>query len=305
MDTYIVIACFGDRAEDALDAAEAEILRLDTLLSPSSEESETNRLNASRGGTLSEDTLRLLQTAQQVSDWSDGCFDITIAPLVELWGFPTQQLHIPSEAELQSALSNIDYRLLQINAKSSVLSMSEGQHIDFGGIAKGYTSDRLIDIFAAYGLDCAYANLGGNVQLFGTKEDDSLWNVGIRDPRDPQALAGVLTETNCAIITSGSYERFLTDENTGMTYHHILDPHTGYPATTGLLSVTIVSTNGTLADALSTACFVLGPEKSIDLWRTDPAAFDMILITDSADIYITEGLSNHFQTELPLYIIHA
>ena len=162
-----------------------------------------------------------------------------------------------------------------------------------------------MDLFRSFGVEHAIVSLGGNVQCLGAKPDGSLWRCGIRDPEAEKAdeLAGILTVRDTAVITSGPYERKLTDPDTGQAYHHILDPSTGRPADTGLASVTIVSGDGTLADALSTACFVMGPEKAEAFWRERPETFDMILILTDGNMLVTEGIAGAFSSSRPYTVV--
>ena len=180
--------------------------------------------------------------------------------------------------------------------------LEEGQGVDLGGIAKGYTSDRLMQLFEEYGLRSAIISLGGNVQLYRDKPDGSLWKCGVQDPYNGSELLGILRAENCAVITSGAYERYFEDDE-GTVYHHILNPETGYPANNGLISVTIVSPQGILADGLSTACYVMGLEQSIDFWRKSEKSFDMILMTDQDEVYVTAPIADAFSTGYPCKII--
>jgi FAD:protein FMN transferase len=174
----------------------------------------------------------------------------------------------------------------------------EGMEIDFGGIAKGYTSACLMDIFRKCGVTSAMVNLGGNVQTLGTKPDGSPWRVAVKDPDDPEKYLGIVNVSDKAVVTSGGYERYF--EENGKIYHHILDPATGYPADSGLLSVTIVAEDGTLADGLSTACFVMGLDQAESYWRSRRERgeeFDMILMTEDRKVYVTAGIAENFTSE--------
>lgn len=144
-------------------------------------------------------------------------------------------------------------------------------------------------------------NLGGNVQALGTKTDGSKWRVAVQNPQDTDQYIGVLSIQDKAVITSGGYERYF--EQDGKTYHHIIDPKTGYPAENGLISVSIVTADGTLADGLSTSVFIMGKEVATEYWRAHSDEFDMILMTDDRKIYVTEGIANSFESELDTKII--
>lgn len=304
MDTYMTITCYGDDADAALQDALAEITRLNDLLSVGNEDSEISLINKNGAAILSEDSAAMVETALNVYHGTGGAFDITIYPMMELWGFTTQNFRVPSDEEIASTLALVNSDALEWDRDTRALTLGAGQSIDLGGIAKGYTSDRLMNIFGRHGLVSAVISLGGNVHCYGSKTDGSPWKVGIQDPYDPSGIVGIVRIRDCAVITSGGYERYFTDEATGKTYHHIIDPATGRSAESGLLSVSIVTPNGVLADALSTACFIMGLEKASDYWRESSETFDIIFMTEDNEIYVTEGLEETFTTDLPLHVIH-
>ena len=158
-----------------------------------------------------------------------------------------------------------------------------------------------MDIYREKGVTSGLVNLGGNAQVFGTKPDGSLWRVAVQSPDSEDEYLGVLEAKDKAIITSGGYERYF--EKGGVTYHHIIDPATGYPAENGLVSVTIVSTDGTLADGLSTSLFVMGKDKAVDYWKAHSDEFDMILLTDDEKLYVSEGIKDSFTSDREVEII--
>ncbi len=258
-----------------------------------SEDSEVSQLNREGTAVLSEDTAALVERALEIYDSTGGAFDITVSPLMELWGFTTQDYQVPEEADLQATLALAGADRVTYDADTSTVTLGEGQSIDLGGIAKGYTSQRLMELFEEQGVASAMVSLGGNIQCLGTKPDGSLWRVGIQDPVGSEgAIVAVIEVENQAVITSGSYERYFTDEDTGETYHHILDPATGYPADSGLISVTIVTDDGTLGDALSTALFIMGLEEGTAYWQAHSDEFQAVFITTDSEIYVTEGLED-------------
>lgn len=307
MDTYMTVTCYGDQCEEALQASLAEIQRLDKLLSVGNEDSEISQLNAQGSGTISEDTAVMVEKALEIYDTTDGAFDITVYPLMKLWGFTTGDFAVPDEDELQMLLTQVGSDRLNFDQDTSVLTLgSDGQGLDLGGIAKGYTSDRLMEIFEQYGLVSGQVSLGGNVQCYQRKTDGSLWRCGIKNPLDPDnssSFLGILTIEDKAVITSGAYERYFVDDATGKTYHHILDPESGYPADSGLISVTIVSDSGMLADGLSTACYVMGLEEASAYWREYGDDFDMILMTEDGEVYVTEPLEESFTSDFTTHVI--
>ena len=291
MDTVMTLTAYGPNANPALQAAAEEIQRLDKLLSISSESGEILPLNQSGHGELSDETAALLQRALEVSRETGGLFDCTIGPVMDAWGFPTQNYQVPEGGLLQSLLARVDYR--QVALSDHTVTLPKGVEIDLGGIAKGYTSDHIMDGFAQSGITSGIVSLGGNVQTLGRKPDGSLWRVGLQDPRNPDQTFAVVEVEDQAVITSGGYQRYFQED--GVTYHHIIDPRTGYPADSGIISATIVSADGTLADALSTALFIMGPEEAETFWQAHQDRFDAILMTDSGQILVTAGLAQRCQ----------
>ena len=292
MDTYMSVTAYGEHAQEGVEKAIAEIERLDALLSIGEETSEITKLNETGSAVLSDDSAALVDEALKLYQSTDGAYDITVLPLMELWGFTTQNYKVPTEQELSDTLALVGADKLQWDVDTKTLTLGEGQSIDLGGIAKGYTSGRIMEIFKENGVTSGMVSLGGNVQLLGTKTDGSNWKVGIQDPNNSEEMLGVLETANRAVITSGGYERYF--EQDGKTYHHILNPKDGKPAESGLTSVTIVSENGTLADGLSTSLFVMGKEKAISYWRDHADEFDTILMEEDGTVTITEGLADSF-----------
>ncbi len=168
-------------------------------------------------------------------------------------------------------------------------------------VAKGYASDKINEILKQEGITSAVLNLGGNVSVIGKKENHKKWQIGIQDPLEEEKLAGILSVEDCSVITSGVYQRFFEQDD--KRYHHIIDSKTGRPAETGLLSVTIISKNGTMADALSTSFMIMGMEKSSDLWKKSDD-FSAIFITDKKEIYVTQDIADSFALEQSEYTLH-
>ena len=293
MDTYMTVSAYGDAGEKAVDAAVKEINRLDELLSTGKASSEVSELNASNGGKLSADTNALMDAALDLYESTDHVFDITIYPVMKLWGFTDQNYKVPSEGDLKAALTLVDASTLDYNkAKKTVAFTVDGTQIDFGGIAKGYTSATVAQLYKDYGVTSGLVNLGGNVQTVGFKPDGSEWRIGIQDPEDENDMLGVVQTHDAAVITSGGYERNFEED--GVVYHHIIDPVTGYPADSGLISVTIVSEDGTLADGLSTSLFIMGKDKAIEYWKAHSKDFDFVLCEDDGTLVVSKGLKDKF-----------
>lgn len=288
MDTVMTLEAYGQNADAALDEAITEIERLDTLWSIASTDGEIARLNAEKQITASADTLALLTRAKEISATTDGLFSTTIAPLMEAWGFTSGDYRVPDEAELSALLAHVDDEEIAIS--DSKVTIPAGAKVDLGGIAKGFTSARVMEIFRENGVENGILSLGGNVQTLGTKPNGSLWRVGLQDPTDQSALFATLELADKAVITSGAYERNF--EQDGIVYHHIIDPRTGYPAESGLSSVTIVSDDGTLADGLSTALFIMGKEAAVEFWRSHRDDFDMVLLADDGSVTVSAGIAD-------------
>lgn len=294
MDTVMTLSASGTQASAAVEAAAAEINRLDSLLSTGSNHSEVTQLNESGSLSVSSEVYTLTQKSLALYEATEGTFDITVYPVMQLWGFDGDSPARPEDEEIKRVLEKVGSDKLSISGRSVILG--EGQKIDFGGIAKGYTSSRVMDIFAQYGIASGVISLGGNVRCRGRKPDGSLWRCGITDPEDPEGIIGVVNVEDKAVVTSGGYERNFTDAD-GTLYHHIMDPSTGYPADSGLSSVTVISEDDTLADGLSTACFVMGEEKALAFYRESAAQFELILVTDDGRIIITKGLDGSFESD--------
>lgn len=291
MDTVMNLTAYGNNAKQAIDAASDEISRLDGIFSISSNIGDIKAVNDTGSGSVSDDTAALINRALEISKDTDGLFDCTIAPVMEAWGFTTKNYRIPEAAELETLLASVDYT--QINLNGSTLSLPENMQIDLGAIAKGFTSNRIMEIFSENNVSSGIISLGGNVQALGSKPDGSPWRIAIQDPENTDDTFAILSIENKAVITSGGYQRYF--EKDGKKYHHIIDPRTGYPADSGLISVTIVSSDGTLADALSTALFIMGKEQASDYWKEHKSDFDAVFMTENGNVYITQGLEDSFE----------
>ena len=283
MDTYMRIRVWGDGGlvSDVCD----EIYRLETLFSVTDEKGELFALNRDGKAALSAETAELLAKASALSERTGGAFDPTVYPLVSAWGFTADEQRVPSQDELSALLPSVGVEHLRLSGTDAVLT--DGAQLDLGGIAKGYTAQKCLSYLESDGVQTAMVSLGGNVQTLGTKPDGSAWVIGIADPNEPSEAVATLTFTgSMALVTSGGYQRYF--EIDGVRYHHILDPETGLPADSGLSSVTVITSDGTTADALSTALFVMGLEEGTEFWRGSDD-FEAVFITQEGNILATEG----------------
>lgn len=293
MDTYITVTCTGERAEEAAEACKNELLRLNGLLSVGAADSEVSAINRGKTARVSEDTAAIIRKALEIHEATEGLFDISVYPLMELWGFTSGRYHVPDAEEAEALLSSVDASRIVYDAEAGTVSVAPGQSIDLGGIAKGFASDRMMLLFEEYGISSGCVSLGGNVQVYGMKPNGKAWKIGIQDPFDSSDIIGALSVSDCAVITSGSYQRYFTDENTGIVYHHIIDPRTGFPADSDIVSVTVVTESGILGDALSTSCFIMGKDAALEFWRKN-SGFELVIMTSDKSIYVTEGLADVF-----------
>ena len=307
MDTYMNIKVYdGDNAQTALNEAADRISELEKKWSVTDENSEIYAINHSSGASVavSEETGELLDFSLLISDLTNGALDCTMYPILTAWGFTTSNYQVPDETELSALLENTGYENVKLDGNT--VTIPEDMQIDMGAVAKGYTGDLITEVLKENGVTSALLDLGGNIQTIGTKPDGTQWKLGLRSPFDEGSFA-TLDVKDCAVITSGGYERYFVGED-GETYWHILDPATGKPAHSGLVSVTVVGKEGRLCDALSTSLFVMGLDKAENLWR-EREDFEMVLVSDDGKIYLTEGLEDQFTlnemySNLQVEVIH-
>ena len=288
MDTAMDFTVYGDAA--LLDEAETLIGSLEEQVSVTDEHSDIYAIDHTGSGSLSGNAAELMEQALELCRRTGGALDISVYPIVRAWGFTTGSYQVPDEETIQSLLPLVDYTQIQYDAATGVVTLPEGMEIDLGSVAKGYAGQLAAQMLREHGVQSALLNLGGNVQTVGTKPDGSPWQIGIKDPQGEDAMM-VLSVEDQAVVTSGGYERYF--EQDGQTYWHIMDPSTGHPADSGLLSVTIVGKQGIICDGLSTSLFVMGLEKAADLWAQS-CDFEAVFVTASGEVYITEGLQDRF-----------
>ena len=299
MDTYMKIEAYGENTENAVSQARARVEALEKLWSATDENSEIYAINHGENPELSAETLDLLSFTLEMSAKTDGAFDATIYPVLTAWGFTTDEHRVPDESELAELLKKVGYEKVLVDGNK--ISLERGMMLDFGGAAKGWASDECARIMRENGVKSALINLGGNVYALGKRADGNLWRIGVADPQSESAEnAGIISVCDRAVVTSGSYQRFFTQD--GKTYGHIIDTKTGFPADNDLLSVTIVAEEGKLCDVLSTALFVMGREQAEQFWQKN-GGFEMILIEKSGEIYVTAGIAENFTSDKIVHII--
>lgn len=304
MDTVMTLTAYGEAAGAALDAAAAEINETARLLDPEQEGSLVWTLNHSGGARTEVPALlyHMLDTAGTVYARSGGALDLSVYPVVRTWGFIDQAYRVPSPDEIAAAMEGVDYAAVTFEQTGDTCfaAVPDGMEISFGSVAKGAMSDAVVDTLRENGVTSAVISLGGNVQTLGLRPDGSDWTVAVQDPHDTGTFLGTIAVGETAVVTSGSYQRYF--EENGMVYHHIIDPATGYPAESGLLSATVVCPDGAMADCLSTAMFVLGEDGALDYWRTW-GGFELLLVTTDGRVVLTDGLRDAFTANGDRYTI--
>ena len=299
MDTVMQATAYGSGADDTLQAAEEEIYRLEQLFSCQAPEAELARCNRAGQLTVSAETAGLVQTALELSEATGGAYDPTLYPLSLAWGFSGGNYRVPDEEELRSLLAVTG--AWRVSVDGSRITLQPGTQLDLGGIAKGYAAGQLRKLLTDAGIRSAIVSLGGNIAAVGAKPDGSDWQVGLQDPENPDTYFGILSVSDACVVTSGGYQRYF--EQDGVRYHHILDPGTGCPAESGLLSVSVVSEDDTLADALSTALFVMGFDEGQALWRSGALPFEAVWMLQDGSVYLTPGLSGSYRSERAFQVI--
>lgn len=293
LDTVVTITLYGSSNPEIIDSAFREIDRLEALMDINNSASDIYRLakNAGEWVTISEETAEVLRMAGEFYILSGGYFDITAAPLVELWNVNGGGYR-PTENEICAAVALIDGSALEVDGNSARLVRS-GMKADLGGIAKGYIADKVKEHLVSLGVEHAVIDLGGNIVLIGSKPDGSKYSVGVKDPlnKDGELLC-VVEGCDETMVSSGIYERYF--EQDGKRYHHIIDPFTGVPSESDLAGVTVISKNSAHADALSTTCLLIGSEAAINLVE-NIADTEAIFVSRSGEIYKTTGIDERIK----------
>lgn len=297
MGTVCSITLYEKVDDFNFDEAFKIVEEIENRMSPVITNSELDQINSNAGirpVMVSDDTYLVIKEGIKYGSLKESKFDITIGPLVNLWGIGTEYQNLPESTAIESVISLIGSEYILLNDKDrSVFLEKKGMAIDLGGIAKGYAADAVRKFLLEKGFTKGIINLGGNVLTFGTKAPETPWRIGIQDPMDSRGhYIGTLDTGETAVVTSGIYERYF--EKNGKRYHHILDPDSGYPIENELLSITIVAKKGITADAYSTVAFSEGLKKGMEMLEST-ANIEGIFITKDKNIFITTGLKNFFK----------
>ncbi|HHT9145641.1 MAG TPA: FAD:protein FMN transferase [Candidatus Wunengus sp. YC61] len=291
-------------AGNAIEEALNEMERMDRIMSNYKNDSELSKVNKKAAKSpvpCNAELLEVIEQSQYYSELSGGAFDITVSPIVALWGFFREKGHVPPDKEIEKLLPAVSYKNIVVkkNAETkksgTVFFKDIKTQIDLGAIGKGYAVDKALEIIKKCGIDNGCINLGGNIYVLGTPPGKNAWKIGVQHPRNRDEILGYLELKNEATATSGDYERFF--EFNGKRYSHIINPRTGRPVS-GTIATTIVAPTGTEVDALSTSVFVLGHEKGMELIKKIPNADAMIAYEEKDGkiaIDMTEGFKNKFK----------
>lgn len=298
MGSQIQLQLYGDENEAVFDEIIANIQDEEiNRISRYKAQSEIYRLNEQKTFTVSDSTAEMIRKALEIAEKSQGAFDITVGELSALWDFDSGENKVPADDDIESVLSFTGYEELELEGNK--VTLGENQTLDMGALGKGYACDIALDVLEKHEVSSAIVSVGGTVLVYGEKKR----NIGIRTPEKDEfsSFMKVAVEGVSFVSTSGRYEKSF--EADGRLYHHILDPETGYPAENELKSVTVISDNGLLSDALSTACFVIGIEGSAQLLEYYGA--QAIFVDNENNVYITDGIIDKCTLLSDAYKVHG
>lgn len=295
MNTVVEYKLYGRDAERAKIAVEAKLRDIENRMSLYVDTSDISWLNVAAGHEfveLSPDTLELLTKCIEYGELSDGIFDITIAPLTAAWDVTAEHPRVPEESEIERLCELVDYRDVRLSGEGGkAMLRREGQAVDVGGIAKGYAAEAARRVALDCGVKSGYISIGGNLMVIGEKPDGEPFKFGVRDPRGAENdFLAVVTLPDSTMATSGDYERYF--EQDGVRYHHIIDPRTGKPAETDLMSVSVISPDGAYADFMSTYLFIKGKDFAVE--NIDSLDCELVVIDKDKNVFVSSSLKDRF-----------
>lgn len=299
MDTVMTIKVFDSNDEKILDEAFERIEEIENKMSRTIDSSEVYLINKNAGEKpikVSDDVYFVIKTAKQYAEISNGAYDPTIGPLVNLWDIQgegeVEKDSIPSEKKILTEKNKVDFTKLELLEDNEVFLSEKDMILDLGGIAKGYAVDEVMRILKEYGVKSAIIDLGGDIYALGSKAGEQPWKIGIQNPFEPRgSYVGIVEVKDKSIVTSGDYERYFELDN--IRYHHIIDRETGYPTNNELSAVSVISESSMEGDAVSTAIFVLGKDEGLKL-ISKIEGVDVLLITKDNQVYMTDNIKDKF-----------
>jgi thiamine biosynthesis lipoprotein len=292
LGTLINLKAIGNQGEKAINEAIERLNDIDDKMSAFKDGSDISRINFKAGlakEKVSKDTYFVVKKALEYSKILEGTFDPTIRPLVKLWNIGTDKAIIPKEKQIEETLKLVNYdEVILDDSNCTIMLKNINQALDVGGIAKGFAADVVRDVFHKYKVKNGLIDLGGNIFALGGKDDGSPWRVGIQNPfKSRGEYVGILNVKDKSIVTSGNYERYFMKD--GQRFHHILDPKTGYPSKSKIISATIISDNSIDGDGLSTGVYILGIEKALKIIESIKG-IEAIFVTEEKKVYTTSGI---------------
>lgn len=296
LHTVVQLSIYHQGQEEVMDEAIQYIKEMEALLSTNLEGSDIYNINHAEGQAVKVDerTFQILEKAIEMSQASDGLFDVSIGAVSNLWQIGSEEARKPQDAEIQAALPLIDYKQIKLDKSQQTVVIAKGMVLELGAISKGFIADEVQRFFAEKGITTAIINLGGNVVVMGDSPvSQDGWNVGVQDPDQVRGVTvGSVPKTHHSVVTSGVYERYL--EVDGVKYHHILNPTTGYPVENDISGVTVFSKSSIQGDALSTTLFLLGVEKGLE-FINEQEGVEAVFIDKERGVHLSEGLKSRFE----------
>lgn len=296
MDTIIEITAYGPNSEDAVKAAFKEFARLHEITNnfdDNSQVSMISRMSGKQKVAVDPDLIKMLKRGNELSELVGGTFDVSIGPLTDLWGIGRKGDFVPTDEEINKVLPLVNYHLVDVDEDNNTVYLQKtGMKLDLGGIAKGYATDKAIEILKAQGITSALVNAGGDIRVIGNKPDGTPWRIGVQHPRNSDGIIAKMPLTDWDTMeSSGDYQRFITKE--GIRYSHILDPRTGKQPRS-VTSVTMVMNNSTDGDVLSTALFIVGVEQGLEILKSFPGV-EAIWVTTDGKVVTSPGLQGKIE----------
>lgn len=295
LGTIVTIKACTNKGDAPLEAAFDRAEELEMILSANNADSELSQMNQKaykEEVKVSDELFYVVKKGIYYGEITDGAIDISIGKLIDLWGIGTKAARVPKEAELAPYIGQNGYRKIELKEeKKTIHFLDKNVQVNLGAIAKGYIADEMKKVLVEeYDVQHAMLSLGGNIVVIGDKADGTKWNVGIADPLDTQSVKASFSITDKTVVTSGNYERYF--EQNGVRYHHILDANTGYPSDSGLISTSILTNNSIDADALSTATYVLGEKRALQMIEKVEDC-EVVLIREDGSTVTTMGVSTY------------
>ncbi len=298
LGTIVTIKIMTNGSDELLDRCFERLVEIENAMSVNIADSDVSKVNEAARNTVDgysepvkvgEDTFNVIKTGIQYGDLSQGNFDISFGPVIDLWQIGTEDAHIPEAVDIDNALQLVDYQNIRLDEANMTVSIEKDMKLDLGGIAKGYAADAVDAILDEAGVTRAIINLGGNIKIVGEKEGGDAFKVGIQNPfNERNTYLGIASVKDKTVVTSGDYERYF--EENGVRYHHIFDKATGWPKVTEVKSVSVITARSIDADALSTILFVSDIQDGIDLVNTLEGV-ECIYVTKDKKVYQSSGMA--------------